>query len=382
MDFGFSQEQQILRKSVSDFCLKECPDEFLYEMWDNSLGYSREMWKKMAELGWLGLLFDEKYGGMGLTFVDLCIILEEMGKALLPSPCVSTVVLFGHGILYGGTEEQKEKFLPAIASGDLIGTLALLEGKGGLEPQDINLKAEKAGEGYILKGSKLLVTDAQGADSIIVAARTGMENDAVKGITLFIVDADTPGVEIKPLKTMDMLRRLSEISFHDVKIDKGMILGDVGGGWPVLQAVMRAACTALSAEMVGCAQKALDLSVEYAKVRHQFGKPIGSFQGVKHKCSEMLLNLETAKSAAYYAAWTISEQAQDMCLATSVAKAWCSDACRKITADAIQVHGGIGFTWEYVLHMYFKRAQANEASFGNATYHREMVMREIEASRG
>lgn len=379
MDFGFNDEQQMLRKSVSDFCAKECGQEFLFEMWDDPPGYSKPMWKKMAELGWLGLIFDEKYEGMGLSFVDLGVIIEETGKALLPSPYISTLVLFGTGIISGGTEKQKKKILPAIASGDLIGTLALLEESGGLEPGDINLDAGAGGEDYILNGIKLLVPDAHAADSMVVAARTTKDGDPARGITLFIVDTNTPGVSIKPLKTMDMLRRLSEVTFQNVKVNKEQILGRIGEGWPLVQSVMSAACAALSIEMVGGAQKALDLSVEYAKVRHQFGSPIGSFQAIKHKCAEMLVNLETARSAAYYATWAIAESSPDMAMAAGVAKAWCSDACPKILEDAIQVHGGIGFTWEYVLHMYFKRARANQASFGNAAHHREQIMCRIES---
>lgn len=378
VDFGFSQEQELLRKSVSDFRERECGSEFLFKMADDPKGYSEAMWKKIADLGWLGLLFEGKHGGLGLGFVDLGVILEEMGKALLPGPYLSTVVLFGHAIAQAGTEEQKCKFLPPIASGDLVGTLALLEESGGLEPQDINLKAETEGDGYRLSGHKLLVPDAQAAGFMIVAARTNQTHDPSKGITLFVVDTDTPGMKVTPLKTMDMLRRLGEVAFQDVKVNKGQILGRVDEGWPLLQAVFHAVCAALSIEMVGVAQKAMDLAVEYAKVRRQFGAPIGSFQAVKHKCADMLVQLETARSAAYYAAWAVNERTEDLALAASVAKAWCGDACRRITADAVQVHGGIGFTWEYPLHLYFKRAQADDAAFGNAADHRELIMRRLE----
>jgi alkylation response protein AidB-like acyl-CoA dehydrogenase len=380
VDFGFNDEQEMLRRSVADFCEKECGAEFLFEMWEDDKGYSSDMWRKMADLGWLGLLFDEKYGGMGLGFVDLCVILEEMGKALLPAPYISTLVLFGQCILHSGNDEQKKRILPAVAGGDLIGTFALVEESGGLAPEDINMKAEAQADGYVLNGTKLLVPDARAASAIIVAARTKTHDDPADGVTLFMVDAGTPGISIKPLKTMDMLRRLAEVEFSSVEVEKDRILGKIDRGWPIVQAVTRAACAALSVEMVGVAQKALDLSVDYAKVRQQFGAPIGSFQAVKHKCAEMLLQLETARSAAYYAAWTVGERAPDLAVATSVAKAWCGEACRRIAADAVQVHGGIGFTWEYPLHMYFKRAQACDAAFGNAARHREMIMRRIESS--
>ena len=297
----------------------------------------------------------------------------------MPSPFISTLILYGYSIMYGGNEEQKQGILPALASGGLIGTLALLEEGGGIEPRDINMKAEAEDEGYVINGLKLFVPDAHVCGSMVVAARTMTADDPAEGITLFLIDADTPGVAIRPLKTMDMLRRLSEVSFTEVKVGREQVLGPVNRGWPIMEAVMCAAWAALSIEAVGGAQKALDLSVDYAKVREQFGRPIGSFQAVKHKCAEMLLQLETARSAAYYAAWAISERSPDMPLAASVAKAWCSDAYRMIAGEAVQVHGGIGFTWEYVLHMYFKRAQAIEASFGNSANHRELIMKRLEA---
>ncbi len=381
MDFGFSKEQEMIRKSAKDFCDKECSRDFLFEMWDDALGYSKKSWKKMAELGWLGLLFEEKYGGQELTFVDLCVVLEEMGKVLFPSPYISTTILYGHSILYGGSQEQKEKILPDISKGKITGTLAVLEESGGLDAGDINMKATPDGNGYILNGVKLFVPDLFPDGSMVVAVRTSQNDDPAHGITLFIVDAGTEGVDITQFKTMDMLRRLSEVRFHEVKVHKDNVLGDVDYGWQILALVKYAACAALSVEMVGGAQKCLDDSVDYAKKREQFGKPIGSFQAIKHKCADMLLLLETARSAAYYASWSIAEQSTEMKLATSVAKSWCSEAFKQITIDAIQVHGGVGFTWEFLLHMFFKRAQANEAMFGNADYHREEVMKVIEGAR-
>ncbi len=380
MDFGFSKEQELIKKSVSEFCTKECNRDVLLRMWDDKLGYSRKMWQKMADLGWLGLLFEEKYDGMGLTFVDLCAVLEEMGKELLPAPYISTVVLFGQSISYGGSTAQKEEYLPSLVAGEIIGTLADMEASGSLSGSDITLKAETEGDGYFLNGVKMFVPDLYTESKMIVAARTTENKNPENGITLFIVEASAPGISIKPQQTMDKLRRLSEVQFNGVKVGKNLVLGDIDGGWSVLQKVRRAACAALALEMVGNAQKSLDLSVEYAKSREQFGKPIGSFQAVKHKCADMLLWLETSRSAAYYAAWAISEESADMQQATSLAKAWCADACHRITADAIQIHGGIGFSWEYALHFYFRRAQASDALFGNASYHREEVLKAVESS--
>jgi len=371
MDFGFNEEQELLRNSVADFCARECGHKFLFEMWEDGLGYSREMWRKMAELGWLGLLVDEEYGGMGLGFVELAVILEEMGKSLLPSPYLSTVVLFGQCVTIGASDELKNKLLPKIAGGELIGTMALIEESGGLEEQDIKLEAKADGGAYVLDGVKLMVPDAHAAGAMVVVARTE------GGVTLFVVDAGARGVTIKPMPTMDMLRRVGEVTFDSVAVDKSRVLGEVGEGWQIVESITRAACAALSVEMVGVAQHALDLSVDYAKARHQFGKPIGTFQAIKHKCAQMLLQLETARSAAYYAAWSAGEDSPDAALASSVAKAWCGDACKTVCADAIQVHGGIGFTWEFPLHMYFKRAQSADAWFGNASRHRELIARRL-----
>jgi alkylation response protein AidB-like acyl-CoA dehydrogenase len=378
MDFGFSEEQDMLRQAAHDFLAENCPSTFVRQMMEDDKGYSPALWQKMAELGWLGLAFPEAYGGQGLGFVDLTVILEEMGATLLPSPFLSTVLLAGQTILLGGSEVQKQTYLPKIADGALLATLAMTEPSGRFDAEGITeVKAMPAEGGFSISGTKLFVPDAHVADVMVVAARTKESGDKSFGISLFLVDSQTPGVSTTLLKTMDQTRKQCEVVFKDVRVKRDRLLGMVDMGWPILSKVLNIATAALCAEMVGGAQRVLDMSVTYAKERVQFGRPIGSFQAIKHKCAEMMLQVESAKSAAYYAAWAVDEDAPEVPLAISMAKAYCSDAYRYTAGEGIQVHGGIGFTWEHDMHLYFKRAKYSEFTFGDATYHRELVAQEI-----
>jgi alkylation response protein AidB-like acyl-CoA dehydrogenase len=378
MDFGFSEEQDMLRQIAHDFLAENCPTTFVRQMMEDDTGYSPVLWKKMAELGWLGLAFPEDYGGQGLGFVDLTVILEEMGAALLPSPFLSTVVLAGQTMLLGGSEAQKNTYLPKIADGSLLATLAMTEPSGRFDAEGITeVKAMPAEGGFTISGTKLFVPDAHVADVMVVAARTKESGDKSFGISLFLVDSQTAGISTTLLKTMDQTRKQCEVVFNNVQVGRDRLLGMVDMGWPILSKVLNMATAALCAEMVGGAQRVLDMSVTYAKERVQFGRPIGSFQAIKHKCAEMMLQVESAKSAAYYAAWAVDEDAPEVPLAISMAKAYCSDAYRYTAGEGIQVHGGIGFTWEHDMHLYFKRAKYSEFTFGDATYHRELVAQEI-----
>jgi alkylation response protein AidB-like acyl-CoA dehydrogenase len=378
MDFGFSDEQDMLRQTARAFLEEHCPTSFVRQMMEDERGYSPELWKEMAALGWLGLAFPEEYGGQGLGFVDLTVILEEMGAALLPSPFLSSVLLAGQTILIGGSEAQKKTYLPKIADGSLIATLAMSEPSGRFDAEGITaVKATPEGEGFSLSGTKLFVPDAHVAELMIVAARTKEAGDKSFGISLFLVDSKSPGVSTTLLKTMDQTRKQCEVVFDNVQVGRDRLIGMVDMGWPVLQKVLNLATVSLCAEMVGGAQRVLDLSVSYAKERVQFGRPIGSFQAIKHKCAEMMLQVESAKSAAYYAAWAVDEDVPEAPLAVSMAKAYCSDAYRNTAGEGIQVHGGIGFTWEHDMHLYFKRAKYSEFTFGDATYHRELVAQEL-----
>ena len=378
MDFGFSEEQDLLRQAARDFLTEYCPSAFVRQMMEDERGYSPELWQQMAALGWLGLAFPEEYGGQGLGFVDLTVMLEEMGAALLPSPFFSSVLLAGQTILLGGSEDQKKSYLPKIADGSLLATLAMTEPSGRFEAEGIvDVKALPTDEGFVISGTKLFVPDAHVADLMVVAARTKSAGDKSFGISLFLVDADAAGVSVTLLKTMDQTRKQCEVVFDNVTVGRDSLIGMLDMGWPVLSKVLHTCTAALCAEMVGGAQRVLDISVAYAKERMQFGRPIGSFQAIKHKCAEMMLQVESAKSAAYYAAWAVDEDAPEAPLAVSMAKAYCSDAYRYTAGEGIQVHGGIGFTWEHDMHLYFKRAKYAEFTFGDATYHRELVAREI-----
>jgi alkylation response protein AidB-like acyl-CoA dehydrogenase len=378
MDFGFSDEQEMLRQTTRAFLQEHCPTTFVRQMMEDDKGYSPALWKEMADLGWLGLAFPEAYDGQGLGFVDLTVILEEMGAALLPSPFLSTVLLAGQTILIGGSETQKKTYLPKIADGSLIATLAMTEPSARFDAAGISeVKATPVADGFRITGTKLFVPDAHVAEVMVVAARTKEAGDKSFGITLFLVESNTPGISTTLLKTMDQTRKQCEVVFDNVHVGRDCLLGMLDMGWPVLRKVLNSATVALCAEMVGGAQRVLDISVAYAKERVQFGRPIGSFQAIKHKCAEMMLQVESAKSAAYYAAWAVDEDVPEAPLAVSMAKAYCSDAYCHTAGEGIQVHGGIGFTWEHDMHLYFKRAKYAEFTFGDATYHRELVAQEL-----
>jgi alkylation response protein AidB-like acyl-CoA dehydrogenase len=367
MNFGFTEEQDFLRSTARDFLAKECPSTVVRELMEDEAGYRQEMWKQMAELGWLGLLIPEEYGGADLSFVDLIVILEEIGRANLPSPFFGT--LQGTlALLRAGSDTQRKEILSSVAAGDLILSFAITEEAGTENASGIQTRAEKDGGSYRVTGTKLFVPDGQNADRIVVAARTGDEGEA--GISLLLVDARGSGVEITPLQSMDQTRRIAEVQFDGAE---GELLGDENAGWATWEWVRDRALVALSAEAVGGSEKVLEDSVAYAKERVQFGKPIGVHQAIKHKCADMLIEVESSKSITYYAAWTVAEDLEDATLAAAMAKSYTSDAYRHCSAENIQIHGGVGFTWEYDCHLYFKRAKAIEVTYGDPTYHRERV---------
>jgi alkylation response protein AidB-like acyl-CoA dehydrogenase len=372
MDFGFSEEQEMLRSSARDFLTKEAPMTYVRKMMEDERGFTADLWRKMAELGWMGLILPEAYGGAGLDFVDMVVVLEEMGRVVLPGPFFSTVILAGVAIAEGGSPKQKETYLPKIADGSLKATLASMEPSGRWDADGIQLVAKPDGGGYVLDGTKLFVPDANVADLFVVAGRTPGSKGA-EGVSLFLVDAKTPGVAVTMLKTMDQTRKLGEVVFKNVKVGGDALLGPAGGGWKLLERVADRAKVGLSAEMCGGAQRVLEMSVEYAKVREQFGKPIGSFQAIQHKCANMLVEVESSKSITYYAAWAVANDVAEAPLAAAMAKAYTSDAYRHTAGDGIQIHGGIGFTWEHDMHIFFKRAKSSEVSFGDATWNREIV---------
>jgi len=377
MDFGFSQEQELLRATARKFLESECPSAWVRARMEEPAGTTPEFWARLAEQGWLGLVYPEEYGGSGLGFVDLTVLMEEMGRVVMPGPFFSTVLLGGLAILEAGSAAQKTAWLPRLIAGEARAALAWTEPNARWDAAGITLPARPAADGWVLTGTKLFVLDAHLADVLVVAARTAEGPEPERGVSLFLVPRDTPGLEARLLPTMDQTRKLCEVRLQDVRVPAEALLGPRDGGWAPLARVIDRATVALCAEMCGGAQKVLEMSTEYAKVRVAFGRPIGSYQGVKHKAADMLVEVENAKSLTYYAAWAVDEDSPEVPLAASMAKAYCSDAYRRVAGDGIQIHGGIGFTWEHDLHLYFKRAKSSEFTFGDATYHRERVARLI-----
>jgi alkylation response protein AidB-like acyl-CoA dehydrogenase len=376
MDFGFSQEQELLRQTARSFLDKECASAFVRRMMDDPTGTTDEFWARLAELGWLGLVYPETHGGVGLGLVDLTVVLEEMGRAVMPGPFFSTVLLGGLAIAEAGSEAQRQAWLPKIAAGQARATLALTEDSARWDAAGVTLAAKPGRKGgWVLSGTKLFVPDGHGADVLVVAARTAKptKEDPTHGVSLFLVPMPTRGLTATLLPTMDQTRKLAEVTLVRVAVPPDALLGTLHQGWGPLARVLDRATVGLCAEMCGGAQRVLDMCTEYAKVRVAFGKPIGTYQAVKHRCADMLVAVENAKSITYYAAWAMDENAADAPLAASMAKAYVSDAYRKIAGDGIQLHGGIGFTWEHDLHLYFKRAKGSEVAFGDATLHRERV---------
>ncbi len=371
MNFGFNEEQDLLRSTARKFFENECASQVVRTLMETPEGVTPALWSKLAEQGWLGLTYPEAYDGMGLGLVDLVVLMEEMGRAVVPGPYFSAVLLGGGIILEAGSEAQKKEWLPKIAGGQARVTLAWMEPSAELGPDGITLAALQKGGTYTLSGTKLFVHDAHTADAIVVAARTG--KSGADGISLFLVPKTAKGLTVTLLPTMDQTRKLCEVTLKDVSLGADARLGEIGGGWTALARVLDRATVALCAEMCGGAQKVLDMTVEYAKIRQAFGRPIGSYQGVKHKAADMLVDVENSKSITYYAAWAMDEGVPEGPLAVSMAKAYVSDAYRRVSANGIQLHGGIGFTWEHDLHLYFKRAKGSEFTFGDATFHRERV---------
>ncbi len=373
MDFGFSQEQEMLRATARKFFENECPSTFVRARMEEPAGVTDDFWTKLAEQGWLGLVYPEEYGGAGLGFVDLVVLMEEMGRVVMPGPFFATTVLGGLAILEAGSAAQKKEWLTRIAAGEAKATLAWTEPNVRWDAAGVTATARAAGGDVVLSGTKLFVPDAHLADVLVVAARTSEGSRPEDGVSLFLVPKGVAGLETKLLPTMDQTRKLCEVSLRDVRVPGTALLGARDAGWAALARVLERATVALCAEMCGGAQRVLEMTTEYAKIRVAFGKPIGTYQGVKHRAADMLVDVENAKSLTYYAAWAVDENVAEAALAASMAKAYVTDAYRKVAGAGIQLHGGIGFTWEHDLHLYFKRAKSSEFTFGDATYHRERV---------
>jgi len=381
MDFQFNEEQQELRTIARAFLAEHGGSEAVRAAMESELGYDPALWKQIsAELGWTSVHIPEAYGGLGLGYVELVALMEVMGEALLCSPFLATIGLGANAILAAGSELQKERLLPELAEGTRTATLALCEESGSWAIEDVTCVARPGGDGFALTGRKHQVLDGHSADLLLVVARLP-DTAGREGIGLFAVPGEHPGVSRRALPTVDQTRRLAVVELEDVRVAADARLGEEGGAATAdaLDRALQRAAVALAAEQVGGAQRCLDMAVAYAKEREQFGRPIGSFQAIKHKCADMMTAVETARSAAYYAACVASlgDDSDELASVASLAKAWCSDAFFRCAADCIQIHGGVGFTWEYDCHLYFKRARASEHFLGDPALHRERVAAQL-----
>jgi len=369
MNFAFTEEQEELRSTIRAFMEAKSSEEAVREQMETDQGYDTEVWTQMAEqMGLQGLAIPEEYGGSGFSFVELGIVLEEMGRALLCAPFFSSVVLGANTLLQSGDDAAKAEHLPKIASGETIAAVAFTEENGRWDEEGIEMQASGSGSDVTLSGTKSFVIDGHIANLFIVAAKSPA------GTSLYLVDGDASGITRTQLSTMDQTRKQAKVEFANTP---ATLLGTEGAGWNVLSTVLDLVAVGLAAEQVGGAQMVLEQAVEYAKVRVQFGRPIGSFQAIKHKCADMLLEVESAKSAAYYGLWCAAEMNDELPSTASLAKAYCSEAYFHAAGENIQIHGGIGFTWEHPAHLYFKRAKSSELLFGDPTYHREQLAQRI-----
>jgi alkylation response protein AidB-like acyl-CoA dehydrogenase len=376
MDVQFSEEQELLRDSAREFLTQECPIAVVREQMEDPGGVAEGLWKQMVELGWVGLLVPEAYGGSGLGPVDLAVLMEELGRALAPVPYLSSAVIGARTLLLAADEVQQSELLPRLAQGEFRLALAQLEDNGSWEPHGIQARAEATAHGYRIDGHKLFVPDAQCADRILVVARCG-DSGGDSDVSLFLVDPAAPGVTVRPIAYNEQIRKVCEVRLEGVELPESARLRGGESGWAVLQQVHDHAKAALTAELAGGATKVLEMTVEYAKTREQFGQPIGRFQAIQHKCADMLVKTEGIRSAAYYAAWALDANEPDAHTSACLAKSYATEAYTFVASEGIQVHGGLGFTWEQDPHLYFKHAQAAEFVLGDATYNRELAAREL-----
>jgi alkylation response protein AidB-like acyl-CoA dehydrogenase len=370
MNFGFSEEQDLLRSEARKFLDAQAPMGEVRRVMETPAGYAPDVWKQLGELGWIGLPIPEAYGGAGLSWIDLVVLLEETGRSLFPSPLISTT-LAASALLDAGSEEQRRRWLPGLADGSRIGTLALLDTGGGYTPAQVRLRAEAhSAGGVVLRGEKAFVADASSADLFIVAFRSG---DAPDAIGLAVVEAGAPGVAAETFPTLDATKRMGRLQLGGVHVRPEALLG-ANAASAFAKLVDRGAI-AITAEALGAAERAHALTVQYAKDRVQFGSPIGRFQGVKHPLAEMFVEIESAKSLLYYAAWALEHAPDELARAVSRAKAYASEAFIRVGIDSIQLHGAVGYTEECDVQLYLKRSKWVRPMFGDAVFHYERLAR-------
>lgn len=371
MDLDFTEEQDMLRNSARDFLSTECDKATVRKIEESDEGYSPEIWSKMAELGWQGLMIPEEYDGMGMGLMDLVVIFEEIGRNVLPSPFLATVVLGTSPIVDAGTEEQKKELLPKVVTGEAILTLALTEPSVGYSADCVELKAEGKGDIFVLNGTKLFVEFASASDYMVVVARTKSGGNPEDGITLFLVDSKSPGIKIEPFVTTGMDKQC-EVVFDNVSVPGASIIGKLDKGWPIVAKTLEKATIAKCAEMVGGMQAVLDMSVAYAKERVQYGRPIGSYQAIQHMLADMFIRVIMSKNILYEAAWMVSE-GLPAAGKLATAKGFCNEAYKKVTVDGVEVHGAIGTTRDHDMGLYYRRAIVADSTFGDTESQREAV---------
>ena len=379
MDLGLTEIQQMLKTSAQEFLSRECPLTLIREMEEDPQGYTDGLWRQMVALGWTGVAFPEQYGGTGGNFADLGVLLEEIGRSLAPSPFFSTVVLGGLTVLDGGSDAQKDDLLSGICAGTMTMTLAVNEASATYEPWGIEASAQKNGGNYEITGTKLFVPDAHAAQVMIVAVRTSSidpDPDLAKGVTLFLVPSGTEGLQITPMRSIGN-EKVFEVNLDKVSVPEDSVIGEVGGGWPIVEQTIMRATAAQCVEMLGGAQAVLDMTVEYAKGRTQFGRAIGTFQAVQHHCARMATDVEGSKNIAYQAVWRLSEGLPAH-REVAMAKAWIGPAYRRVCGTAHQCHGAIGFTKEHDLQLYTRRAKVYELTYGDANIHKESALQHID----
>jgi alkylation response protein AidB-like acyl-CoA dehydrogenase len=369
MDFSLSEQQEMLRKGAREFFANELPKTKVKELAADPKGYSVDLWKKMADLGWMGLALPEEYGGSAASFLDLSILLEEMGRACMPGPFFSTVVLGGMTIAEIGSEAQKKKILPKLAKGDLIVTLAMAEPHAISVPDSFEVEAHETGDCFVMSGTKLFVPDLLEADHIVVAAKTK------GGVTLFLVSAKSHGVKCKSLDHMSGERQ-GQVTFKETKVSKADVLGERNRGKEYLERIMTRAAAGKCSEMLGGAEQVMEMTVAYAKDRVAFGRPIGAYQAIQHHCANMLNDLDGCRCMTRRAAWMVSE-GLPCAMEVSLAKAWTHQAYRRITTLGHGIHGAIAFQHDHDMHLYFKQARVGEVAFGDTAYHEDVIAREL-----
>ena len=367
IDFGLSEDQEALQRAAREFLARECPPALVRDTAKDGDGVPRTLYAKMAELGWMGLVVPEADGGLGLGTLELALVCEELGRAVAPGPFLSTQLVIA-ALLRAGSAAQRRRWLPGLVGGERLATLAYLEASDRHDADGITLRARRSRTGWRLDGTKLFVLGVPGVDLLLVPARSGRD-----GLSLFLVDAATPGVRLRPEETVDLTRRVGEVELRDVAVERDALVGREAQGAALLARLIDLGALLIAADCLGGATRTLDMAVEYAKVRQQFGRPIGSFQAIKHIAAEMVAEVEPARALVWYAAYAADHRPREAARAAAIAKARLGEIYAHTANRSVQIHGGIGFTWEHDLHLWFKRACWNGIAFGDASWHRERL---------